>query len=133
MNEVNVVKKKKQPVLDIKSTKHEMGEEVDLNTLRKDKILKKKVSSELKKHQLVSENEAGSSESDSSESYFDGSSGEVKESKKKQKHKKKKSAVNAKASDRVRHPQKWPQSHLQFEYVNKQVKFDELDFKLFVA
>ena len=34
---------------------------------------------------------------------------------------------------RVRYPQKWPQSHLQFEYVNYQVKFDELDFKLFIS
>ena len=32
-----------------------------------------------------------------------------------------------------RYPQKWPQSLLQFEYVNTHVKFDEIDFKLFVA
>ena len=52
---------------------------------------------------------------------------------KRKKHRTKKSGINAKASDRVKHPQKWPHSHLQFEFVNKQVKYDELDFKLFVA
>ena len=44
------------------------------------------------------------------------------------KHTKKKSGINANASDRVKNPQKWPHSHLQFEHVNKQVKFDELNF-----
>ena len=50
-----------------------------------------------------------------------------------QKNKKKKSGINAKASDRAKSPQKWPHSHLQFEHVNKQVKFDELNFQLFIA
>ena len=30
-------------------------------------------------------------------------------------------------------PQKWPHAHLQYEHANKQVKSDELDFKLFIA
>ena len=45
----------------------------------------------------------------------------------------KKSGNKAKASDKVRYPQKWPHVHLQYEHVNKQVKKDELDFKLFIA
>lgn len=54
--------------------------------------------------------------------------------KKKKKHKhKKKSGINAKASDKVRYPQKWPHSHLQYQHVNKHVKYDELTFHLFVA
>ena len=57
----------------------------------------------------------------------------VRKRKKQKKYKKKKSGINAKASDRVNNPQKWPHSHLQFEHVNKQVKFDELNFQLFVA
>ena len=40
------------------------------------------------------------------------------------------SGINAKASDKVRYPQRWPHAHLQFEYLNKQMKFEELDFKL---
>ena len=55
-------------------------------------------------------------------------------SKKKKKHKKhKKSGINAKASDRVKNPQCWPHAHLQYEFVNKQVKFDEHDMRLFIA
>ena len=74
-----------------------------------------------------------SSDSDSS-SYFDSddSKSEKKSKKKRCKHKKK-SGINAKASDMFRHPQKWPHAHLQYEHVNKQVKFNDLDFKLFIA
>ena len=55
-------------------------------------------------------------------------------SKEKKKHKKrKKSRSNAKVSDKVKDPQRWRQAHLQYEFVNKQVKFDHLDFKLFLA
>ena len=35
--------------------------------------------------------------------------------------------------DKVKSPQKWPHAYLQFEYVNKQVKFDELDYRMFIA
>ena len=41
--------------------------------------------------------------------------------------------ISAKASDKVKTHQKWPHAHLQYEYVHKHVKFDELDFKLFKA
>ena len=116
-----------------------LTDDIDINTLRKEKSLRDKARKELKLLELLSDTETDSSESSSSsESYFDSSDESVSDSKKKkQKHKKKKkkkkSGINAKASDRVRNPQKWPHSHLQFEYVNKQVKYDELDFKLFVA
>lgn len=131
--------RKKKPVSSIeKTSKHEtvLNDDVTLDTLRKNKSLKSKVSSELRKLQLLSDSDEETDSSDSrssSDSYFDDSSDDQSKKKKKNKSKKKKSGINAKASDRVKHPQKWPQSHLQFEYVNKQVKFDELDFKLFVA
>ena len=51
--------------------------------------------------------------------------------KKGKKHKN--SGINAKASEKVKYPQRWPHAHLQYEYVNKQVKFDDLDLKLFIA
>ena len=119
-------------------TSHDFSlkDDIDLDALRKDKKLRQKARKELKLLQLLSDSDTDSSEGSSSESYFDStdtSDLDSKKKKKKQKHKKKKSGINAKASDRVKNPQKWPHSHLQFEYVNKQVKYDELDFKLFVA
>ena len=44
-----------------------------------------------------------------------------------------KSGMVAKASDDVQNPQTWPQTALQYEYINKSVAFQDLDFKLFVA
>ena len=43
----------------------------------------------------------------------------------------KKSGMNAKSSDKVKDPQQWPHAYLQYEFVNKHVKFDELDFNFF--
>ena len=54
----------------------------------------------------------------------------VRKRKKYRKHKK--SGINAKTSDKVKDKQRWPHDYLQYEFVNKQVKFDELDFKLFL-
>lgn len=44
-----------------------------------------------------------------------------------------KSGINAKASDKVKFPQEWPHAHLQYEHVNKQIKFQELSFRLLIA
>ena len=60
--------------------------------------------------------------SESSSSSEDSSSNNEKKKKKKKHKHKKKSGIKAKASDKVRHPQKWPHAHLQYEHVNKQVK-----------
>lgn len=43
------------------------------------------------------------------------------------------SGIKAKTSDKVKLPQKSHQARLQFGHVNKQVKFEELDFKSFIA
>ena len=51
----------------------------------------------------------------------------------KSKKNKKKSGIKAKLSDKVKSPQKWLHAYLQLEYVNKQVKFDELDYRMFIA
>ena len=52
-------------------------------------------------------------DSDSS-SYFDDSDDSMSEKKSKKKRSKheKKSGINAKAFDKVRHPQKWPHAHI---------------------
>ena len=120
-----------------KSPKHEidLNKSIDIDDLRKDKKLREKVKKELKSLKLFSDSSSGSSES--SCSYFDDSSdddsNDKSSKKKKHKNKKKKSGINAKASDRVKNPQKWPHSHLQFEFVEKQVKYDQLNFQLFCA
>ena len=69
----------------------------------------------------------------SSTSYFESEESDSGKKKKKDNKKKLKSGINAKASDRVKFPQRWPKAYLQFEFVNKQIKFDDLDFKQFVA
>lgn len=115
--------------------------EVTVQSLRKDNELKRLVRKELSKLGLKSEDSSedssssSSSSSDSSEEdiYTSECSLRQQKKKKKKKHHKKKSGINAKSSDKVKFPQKWPHAHLQFEFVNKQVKFDELDFKLFIA
>ncbi len=43
------------------------------------------------------------------------------------------SGINGKAVDRVIHPQIWPQAALQGEYVSQNIKFADLDFRLFSA
>ena len=76
-----------------------------------------------------SSSSGGSSSSDSSDDEYDQKSAKKKHKKKK----KKKSGISAKSSDKVKFPQKWPHAHLQYEYVNRHLKYDELDFKLFVV
>ncbi|CAC5414964.1 unnamed protein product [Mytilus coruscus] len=49
------------------------------------------------------------------------------------KSKKTKSDIKAKSSDKVKTQLLWPQSALQYEYVNEQVSFNNLDIKLFTA
>ena len=44
-----------------------------------------------------------------------------------------KSGMVAKASDDVHNPQTWPQTARQYEYINKFVAFQDLDFQRFVA
>lgn len=113
----------------------ESDDQINICTLRKDKDLKRIVRKELASLGL----DHSSSDSLSESSFFsDSSSSDDKEKsqkdrRKKRKSHKKKSGIRAKASDRVKYPQKWPQAHLQYEHVSKQVKYDELDFRLFIA
>lgn len=114
--------------------------DINIQDLRNDDKLRKMVRKELVNLGLESDGGSSSSASETAESSSNSSSGtsSSSDSKSHKKHKKKKSnkkksGISAKASDKVKYPQKWPHSHLQFEYVNKQVKYDELDFKLFIA
>ena len=129
-------------------SKSEVNEVVDITTLRKDKKLKALVRKELKKMGLVepkskSESSEDSTESESTSSSSSSSSlsssddestdSECRSKSKKKTKKKLKSGINAKASDKVKFPQEWPHAHLQYEHVDKQMKFKELTFRLFVA
>ena len=95
--------------------------ELTIQQLKSDDKLRHKVQTELKKHGLLSDM-SPSSISESSSSSDDSSSNNEKKKKKKEHKHKKKSGIKAKASDKVRHPQKWPHVHLQYAHVNKQVK-----------
>ncbi len=112
-------------------------DKITISDLRSDEALRKSVLKQMKGFGLVSEHDSDSSSSlDSDSGRTEGSSnsdisGRSKLSKKKLK-KRKKSGIEAKASDRVRFPQRWPHASLQFEFVNKAIKFDSLDLKLFV-
>ena len=113
-----------------------LDEAIDIDTLRKDEKLKLRAKKEMLKLGLISESESESSlETADSDSYFDSTdeSEKVKYKSKKNKSKSKKhrSGINAKAADRVKFPQKWPQAFLH--HVSKQVKFEQLDFKLLIA
>ena len=127
-------------------TSSDSDNEININTLRKDKKLRKSVKKELKSLGLHCEDLSSASKSadtssestssDSSSTADDDSSSnrKVKKSKRhRSKKNKKKSGIKAKSSDKVKSPQKWPHAYLQFEYVNKQVKFDELDYRMFIA
>ena len=109
--------------------------EIGIDDLRKDDKLQSLVKQELRKlglHEYLDSAVSSSCDSsdESADSCYDGKREKKKSSKRTSK---KMSGINAKASDKVRYPQRWPHAHLQFEYVNKQVKFEDLDFKLFVA
>ena len=112
------------------------SDEININTLRQDEDLRKIVRKELEAFGLSSNQGSINTSSTQSSSSSSSSSEERKKSKSRDKKKKKhklKSGITAKASDRVKHPQKWPQAHLQYEHVSKQIQFKDLDFKLFIA
>lgn len=132
-----------------KKTGIKEADTVTIKTLRKNKTLKEKVASQLRKLGLdndlsedstSSESETSDSDSDSDASLSSIASNKHSEKKhsshskkKKTKKSKKKSGIKSKASDKVKFPQKWPQASLQFEFVTKNAEFKDLSFKLLVA
>ena len=121
--------------IDIDSSSDSDTEQVNIEDLRKNPKLQKQVQKELSKLGLkvVLSSSSSSSESESTDSSSTDSDSSKKKKKKHKSKKHKKSGINAKSSDKVKDPQRWPHAYLQYEFVNKQVKFDELDFKLFLA
>ena len=121
-------------------------EDIDINSLHNDKKLRKSVQKELqslglKITSLSSDSSDSSSDSslssdsdsDTDTTYSSSHKSKKKKKKNKKKHLKKKSGIKAKSSDKVKAPQKWPHAHLQYEFVNKEVKFEYLDYRLFIA
>lgn len=84
-----------------------------------------------KKERTVSDSDSDISESDS-DSDSSSSTGSQHQTIRKS-SKKKQSGIVAKATDKVKNPQLFPHNYLQFEYVNKDIKFKQLNFKQFVA
>ena len=112
---------------------------------------KSKVISQLKKLGMSldseSDYETASSEADDTESGTDSDNSDSdsvsvsskssmgkskKKTKKNKKSSKKKSVIKSKSSDHVSFPQIWPHTSLQFEFVNKSVRFPDLSFSLLV-
>lgn len=113
-----------------------IDDEININTLRQDEDLRKLVRRELESFGLSSNHDSINNSSSQSSTSSSSASEDRISTKNKDRKKKKytlKSGITAKASDRVRHPQKWPQAHLQYEHVSKHVQFKDLDFKLFIA
>ena len=78
-------------------------------------------------------NNASSSDSSSSDSSDDSDVSSKHKSRKKHSKKSKKSGMSKKASDKVKFPQTWPHSVLQYEFVSQNVQFKDLTFNMFVA
>ena len=121
----------------VKESESESGndsETITIVKLRKNKHLKSKVDKLMKQFALNDNEDTCSSSDDTSVSdgsYFESDKSDKDEEKKKKRKKKKK--VKSGINDRVKHPQQWPQAYLQFEFVSKQLKYDDLDFKQFIA
>ncbi|CAG2243504.1 unnamed protein product [Mytilus edulis] len=105
------------------------------NSNQKGKSCKKSVDRKKKIVTPVSDSDSSSSESDSDSDSSSSTSSDdsVKKRKVKKSAKKKKSGLVSKSTDKVKNPQFFPHNYLQFEYVNKDLKFKQLNFKQFVA
>ena len=76
-----------------------------------------------------------SSDSDSSRSSDSSESEDTRKSRRSHKNKKKskKSGMSRRASDKVKYPQVWPHTVLQYEFVSDHVSFKKLDIKMFFS
>ena len=124
----------KSRATEVRSKVQTEREDIDISDLRLGNKLKKAVQRELRSLGLNKYYESDGllvSASSDDNSYSD----DMLRSEKSGRHsnEKKNSGINAKSSDRVKDPQRWPHAHLQFEYVNKHLKLEDLDFKTFVA
>jgi hypothetical protein len=101
--------------------------EIDVNDLREMETLTDKAEKTLKKFGL------GYTSSSDADEESDADIAPPQQTKKGKGTKKVKSGLEAKASRSVIAPMIHPQSVLQLEYVNKELDFKELDFRLYVA
>ncbi|CAC5369964.1 unnamed protein product [Mytilus coruscus] len=126
--------------------KSKPDEAVKLDDLRKFEFLNELVDKKLSKLGLIDKSSDSSSDSEdntirrrekaitvSNSSDSDTDSDSSSKRRKHKKSKKTKSGIKAKSSDKVKTQLLWPQSSLQYEYVNEQVSFNNLDMKLFTA
>ena len=105
-----------------------MGLQKELKYVKKGQIGSKRMKK--KKQRPVSDSDSSSSSESDSDSDSASSSTENCKSKK---SKAKKSGIVSKPTDKVKNPQSFPHNYLQFEYVNKDLKFKQLNFKQLVA
>ena len=86
-----------------------------------------------KAHRSSRHNAYTSSESDRSGSSDYSDSSRKSRHPRKNKKRSKKSGMSKRASDRVKYPQVWPHTVLQYEFVSEHVSFKRLDMKMFFA
>ena len=109
------------------------GREVSSRDLREFEELSHKVEKRLSKMGLSSASAAAADESTSSEDSDDDSSSTERSSRKERGKRHLKSGKTAKIATRVVRRQLWPHSELSMSYVSKNVSYDELTLKEFVA
>jgi hypothetical protein len=135
---VKVKKNVKNDVVKVKKNIKDV-EELILNKLRSDNVIKTKTKNKVKKilelessdtDSTCSSSNSSSSDSSSSSSSSDNS---VKKIKKYKSKSKRKSGIYDKPSDEVVKKQLWPQSKLQYEYAGSKMSFEDLELNLFVA
>ena len=122
------------------SSKKGTSTTIDINSLRDMPELRKQANKQLRKYGLVESSDSSSSESSGSssvdseaESDVHFSSASVKSKNKHKKQNKKSSGLTAKASESIKNRQRFPHAHLRFDFASKNLSFDKLDIKLFVA
>ena len=124
--------KEKGDVVKSKKKKKDM-DDLTIDNLRKDVDVKVKAKSKVKKILELDSSDSTSDTSSSDDSSSSSSDEHDKKCKKRKSKSKKKSGIYDRPSDEVVKKQFWPQSKLQFEYAGSKMKFEDLEFNLFVA
>jgi hypothetical protein len=135
---VKVKKNVKNDVVKVKKNIKDV-EELTLNKLRSDNVIKTKAKNKAKKILELESSDTDSTCSSSNSSSSDSSSSSssshnsVKKIKKYKSKSMRKSGNYDKPSNEVVKKQLWPQSKLQYEYAGSKMSFEDLEFNLFVA
>ena len=119
-----------------KGTSMVNSDNININALRSSEPLREEVANRMRKYELLdlADSESSDNDPDIQDPYeslfsqlYNKSEGRYR------KQSKVKSGLFASASQKVKYPQEAPHCHLQFEYVGRELRFTDLDLRLFVA